>query len=63
VFLKNTKDDWCKIFEGKNILYGPIWGTHELINSDLIKDHNIVVDVEHPKLGKFPPIETPVHYS
>jgi len=63
VFMEKTTEEWCSLFEGENILFGPIWGIHELINSDLIQDHNIVVDVEHPSLGNIPIVQTPVTFS
>lgn len=63
VFRQKESAEWCEIFEEKNILHGPIWGIHELINSDLIQDHNIIQEVEHTKFGKMPLIRTPIEFS
>ncbi|WP_047152482.1 CaiB/BaiF CoA transferase family protein [Aneurinibacillus tyrosinisolvens] len=63
VFKKKTTDEWCEIFKERNILHGPVWGIGELVNSDVIQDHNIIVDTEHSKLGTLPVIAAPVHYS
>jgi crotonobetainyl-CoA:carnitine CoA-transferase CaiB-like acyl-CoA transferase len=63
VFQEKTTDEWCAIFEKNNILHGPIWGIHELVNSELIKDHNLIVEAEHKKIGNIPVIKAPISYS
>jgi crotonobetainyl-CoA:carnitine CoA-transferase CaiB-like acyl-CoA transferase len=63
VFRQRTTEEWCTIFEEQNILHGPIWGIHELVNSDVVKDHGIIVEVDHTKLGKLPVIVTPIRFS
>jgi crotonobetainyl-CoA:carnitine CoA-transferase CaiB-like acyl-CoA transferase len=63
VFRRRTTEEWCEILEEKNILHGPVWGIHELVNSDLIQNHGIISEVEHTKLGKMPVITTPIWFS
>lgn len=63
VFKQKTTKEWCKILEEHNILHGPIWGIHELINSELIQDHDILVETEHSKLGNIRLIQSPIKYS
>lgn len=63
VFRQRTTEEWCSILEEQNILHGPVWGIHELVNSDIIKDHGIIDEVEHTKLGKMQVISTPIHFS
>ncbi|MFC0272079.1 CaiB/BaiF CoA transferase family protein [Metabacillus herbersteinensis] len=63
VFKDRTTEEWCETLEQNNILHGPIWGIHELINSDLIKDHEVIVEAKHSKIGNIPVIKSPISYS
>ena len=62
-FLDKTTQEWCDIFEEENILHGPVWGVKELVNSEIIKDHKVIEDTDHPLLGKVPVIKVPIHFS
>lgn len=62
-FITKTTEEWCSLFEESNILHGPVWGIDELVNSDIIKEHNVIVDTDHPKIGKIPVIKAPINFS
>jgi len=63
VFKNKTTETWCEQFEQNNVLHGPVWGIDELLNSDVIKEHNIIVDTKHSILGDIPVIKTPINFS
>ncbi|MFG6120088.1 CaiB/BaiF CoA transferase family protein [Thalassobacillus sp. B23F22_16] len=63
VFKQKTTEEWCEIFEERNVLHGPVWGIDELLNSDLIKGHEVIANSKHTKLGDVPVIKTPIHFS
>ncbi|MFG6114820.1 CaiB/BaiF CoA transferase family protein [Halobacillus sp. MO56] len=63
VFQKKTTEEWCERFEERNVLHGPVWGIDELVNSDLIKGHDVIANSKHTKLGDVPVIKTPIHFS
>lgn len=63
VFRGKTTEEWCETFEAENILHGPVWGIDELINSEVIKEHNVIVDTNHPTLGNVPVIKAPINFS
>jgi len=62
-FKKNSTEEWCEIFEQRNILHGPVWGIDELINSKIIKEHGVIEETDHPLLGKIPVIKAPINFS
>lgn len=62
-FKERTTDEWCAIFEEHNVLHGPVWGIHELVNSDIVKEHGVIEDSDHPLLGRVPVIKAPIHFS
>lgn len=63
VFRTRTTDEWCSRLAAENVLHGPIWDVKQLIDSDLIRDHGIVVEVDHAVFGKLPVLKTPIRYS
>ncbi|HWO74701.1 MAG TPA: CoA transferase [Bacillus sp. (in: firmicutes)] len=62
-FKQRTTDEWCEIFERCNVLHGPVWGIHELVNSEIVKEHGVIVNTEHPLLGTIPVIKAPIKFS
>lgn len=63
VFKEKTTEEWCKIFSKENILHGPVWTIDELINSEIVKEHDVIINTNHTTLGKIPVIKTPIHFS
>lgn len=62
-FKTKTTEAWCEILEQQKVLHGPVWGIHELVNSDIIKEHGVIEESTHPLLGKIPVIKAPIHFS
>lgn len=63
VFAQKPTEEWCAILTEHNVLHGPIWNIGELVNSDLIREHGIIEQVDHAVFGKLPVIRTPIAYS
>ncbi|REK55968.1 MAG: acyl-CoA hydratase [Thermobacillus sp.] len=63
IFSTRTTDEWCRIFEARGVLHGPVWNVEQLVTSDLIQDHGLIEEVEHPVFGRLPVIRTPIRYS
>ena len=63
VFSTRTTDEWCEILEAHGVLHGPIWNVEQLVTSDLIRDHGVIEEVEHPVFGALPVIRAPIWYS
>lgn len=54
---------WCEVLERHQVLHGPIWDVGTLVNSELIRDHDLIQKVEHAVFGELPVIRTPITYS
>lgn len=63
VFQRKSTDEWCSILARENVLHGPIWNVAELVNSDLIQDHGLIEQVQHPVFDRLPVIRTPITFS
>lgn len=63
VFQSKTSEEWYGILSEHKVLHGPIWNVEQLVNSDVIQDHGIIVDTSHPVFGTLPVIQTPITYS
>jgi succinate--hydroxymethylglutarate CoA-transferase len=63
IFITKTTEEWCAIFEEYKVLHGPIWNLEQLVTSDLIADHKMIVNADHPVFGTIPVIQAPITYS
>ncbi|RCW42355.1 CaiB/BaiF CoA transferase family protein [Paenibacillus prosopidis] len=63
IFSNKTTKEWCSILSENSVLHGPIWNVEQLVDSDLIRDHHMIVNVEHPVFGTLPVLRTPIRYS
>lgn len=63
VFRTKTTAEWEQVLSKHGVLHGPIWNVEQLLKSDLIKDHRLIVEVDHPTFGQLPVIRTPIRYS
>ncbi len=63
IFKTKTSKEWLEFLEEKDVLCGPIWNVKELIESELVKDHGFVQEVDHPIEGRYPVLVTPFKFS
>jgi len=62
-FLKKTRDEWYEILKDFDACAMPIKSIEEACEDPQIKNRNMVVELEHPKLGKIKNIASPIKYS
>jgi crotonobetainyl-CoA:carnitine CoA-transferase CaiB-like acyl-CoA transferase len=62
-FLKKTQEDWMKIFIHLDACVMPVKTFEEAIQDPQLQARNMVVDLDHPKLGKIQNIASPIKYS
>jgi len=62
-FLKKTQKEWMKIFINLDACVMPVKTFNEAIQDPQLRARNMVVDIDHPKLGKIQNIASPIKYS
>jgi crotonobetainyl-CoA:carnitine CoA-transferase CaiB-like acyl-CoA transferase len=58
-----TTAEWIKDFEGLRIPCGPVNRVDQVVDDPQIKAREMIVDLEHPKYGKFKVVNTPFKFS
>jgi crotonobetainyl-CoA:carnitine CoA-transferase CaiB-like acyl-CoA transferase len=61
--LKKTQEEWMEIFINLDACVMPVKSFEEACEDPQIKIRNMVVEVDHPKLGKIKNISSPIKYS
>ncbi|MFX1572084.1 MAG: CaiB/BaiF CoA transferase family protein [Promethearchaeota archaeon] len=62
-FLKKTQKEWMEIFINLDACVMPVKSFAEACEDPQIKARNMVVEIDHPKLGKIQNISSPIKYS
>ena len=62
-FLKKTQSEWMGIFKNLDACVMPVNTFAEACNDPQIKARNMIVEIDHPKLGKIKNIASPIKYS
>ena len=62
-FSKKTQKEWMEIFIKLDACVMPVKSFTEAIQDPQIQARNMVVDLDHPKLGKIQNIASPIKYS
>jgi len=62
-FRKNTQEEWLEIFKNKDVCVMPVKNFGEACRDPQILHRKMVVEMEHPKLGKIKNIASPIKYS
>lgn len=63
VFLTKTRDEWLKIFKGKDICYSPVNSIEEVFTDQHVLDREMLLNIDHPKEGKIKQIGFPIKFS
>src|SRR6185503_18252413 len=53
-FASKTRDEWYAILTKSDICVGPVYSLEEALNDPHNRARQMVVEVDHPKLGKVP---------
>ncbi|MEE8469944.1 MAG: CaiB/BaiF CoA-transferase family protein [Dehalococcoidia bacterium] len=63
VFATKDRDEWVKLLDEIDVGVGPVYDFEELFSDPHFKHRKVVVEVEHPKLGKLKLLNTPFKFS
>jgi len=63
VFATKNRDEWLKLLDEADVCVAPVYNFEEMFADPHYKDHQIVVELEHPKLGKVKMLNTPFKLS
>jgi len=62
-FLKKTQEEWLEIFKNYDTCIGPVNNFAEACEDPQIRARNMVVEMDHPVLGKIKNIASPIKMS
>ncbi|MFX1277195.1 MAG: CaiB/BaiF CoA transferase family protein [Promethearchaeota archaeon] len=62
-FLKKNRDDWFEILKERDVCVMPVKNFEEACQDPQILHRKMIVEMEHPKLGKIKNISSPIKYS
>lgn len=62
-FLNKTQKEWMEIFINLDACVMPVKSFKEAIQDPQLQARNMVVNIDHPKLGKIQNIASPIKYS
>lgn len=62
-FLKKSQEEWMEIFINLDACVMPVKSFAEACEDPQIKERNMVVEIDHPKLGKIQNVASPIKYS
>ncbi|MFW9821993.1 MAG: CaiB/BaiF CoA transferase family protein [Candidatus Thorarchaeota archaeon] len=61
--LKKTQKEWMEIFINLDACVMPVKTFAEALQDPQLKDRNMIVEMNHPKLGKIQNVTSPIKYS
>jgi len=62
-FLNKTRDEWIAILLKKGVPCGPIYAMDEVFCDPQVQHRKMLVEIEHPKIGKIKQIGIPMKFS
>jgi len=63
VFVTKDRDEWVKLLDEADVCVSQVCTLEETFSDPQIKHRKLVVEVEHPKLGKIKVLNTPFRFS
>ena len=62
-FLKKDREEWVKMLDEADVAASPVYGLDEVFADPHFRHRGVVVEVDHPKLGKTRLLNTPFRLS
>lgn len=62
-FRRRPRGEWCNLLEAEDVPHSPVYKTDEVIADAQVKHLGIEVEAQHPKLGTFRSVRSPVSYD
>ena len=63
IFLTRTRKEWCEFFKDKDTCFGPVYYLNETFSDPQVLHRQMVVELEHPNVGKVKQIGIPIKLS
>jgi crotonobetainyl-CoA:carnitine CoA-transferase CaiB-like acyl-CoA transferase len=63
IFSTKTRDEWGQFFKGKEVCFGPVQYLNETFTDPQVLHREMVVEVDHPRIGKVKQLGLPVKLS
>ena len=63
IFLTKTRDEWWEILQQSETCAAPVLDVNEVFNDPHVKEREMILELEHPKLGKVKQVGIPVKFS
>jgi formyl-CoA transferase len=63
VFATRTSDEWVSRLEARDVLCAPIRRTAEALDDPQLEVNGLIVEVEHPRLGRMRHVGTPLRLA
>jgi len=58
-----TYQEWVDLFEAYEVMYAPVNNIEEVVKDPQVNARQMIVEVEHPKVGKHKIVGTPLKFS
>jgi len=58
-----SRDEWGKIFDAANLIWGPVMGLHEVPQDDHAQELGMFPTIEHPQLGTYTAVNIPMRFA
>jgi crotonobetainyl-CoA:carnitine CoA-transferase CaiB-like acyl-CoA transferase len=62
-FATKDRDEWVKLLDEADIGVGPVYNFEEIFSDPHFKHRKVLVEIQHPKLGKIKMLNTPFKFS
>lgn len=63
ILLTKTRDEWFEFFDGMDVCFGPVYYMNETFSNPQVLHREMVVELNHPRLGKIKQIGHPIKLS
>ncbi len=63
IFLSKTRDEWFDFLKDKNTCFAPVYYLNETFTNPQVLHRKMMIEIEHPKLGKVRQVGIPVKLS
>jgi crotonobetainyl-CoA:carnitine CoA-transferase CaiB-like acyl-CoA transferase len=63
VFTTREREEWVKLLDKADISVGSVYNFEEIFSDPHFKHRKVLVEIEHPKLGKVKLLNTPFRFS
>jgi crotonobetainyl-CoA:carnitine CoA-transferase CaiB-like acyl-CoA transferase len=60
---RRTRDEWKEVLDRHGLVWAPVQSVDEVVVDPQVRENGYVVEIEHPSLGRFETIATPVRFS